>query len=406
MKVLMMHRSDSVWGGAMVQMDRLRSGFRKQGIDAKVLCREGSDEAVLMPYRPYVERWARWITGRVGLNDIHLASSFRVTALQAFKEADVIDLHCLHSGTFSYAALPRLTSGKPVVFTFHDMWPLTGHCHASLECERWKTGCGKCPHPDVHPAIRRDATAIEWRLKKWAYGRSKFTIVTPSAWLRDRVRQSLLGGFPVHHIPHGVDLDEFKPLGREHCRALLGIPEGKTVLVCAINDMDRPLKGAELLASALGKLPDSMVRECVLLFFGRSNKAILNRIPIPVVDLGYLSSDRIKAIAYSAADLLVNPTRAESFGLVALEAIACGTPVVAYGVGGIPELVRPGITGLLATPDDSQSLTDRIIEALLDRPRLESMRLECRRVAIAEYSLDLQVQRYVELYQRVIAGGD
>lgn len=400
MRVLMMHRDEGRAGGAQIQMNRLRKGLRRQGVDARVLCREGlPGEAVRMPYMPLAEKCIGALTRRVGLNDIHLVSSYQVPRLPDFADADVLDLHCLHSGTFSYLALPALAARKPLVFTFHDMWPITGHCHASLECGRWRTGCGKCPHPEIEPAVRRDATALEWRMKKRAYESAEFTIVTPSKWLAGLVDQSMLAGRTVHHIPHGLDVDVFKPLEKSACRSLLGIPEGRTVLLCAIENMDRPLKGGALLAEAMQALPDSVRKDCVLLVFGRSSPSILSRIHMEVIDLGYLNSDALKVIAYSAADVLVNPSRAESFGLVALESMACGTPVLAFRVGGIPELVRPGQTGLLAEPEDPQSLADGIVAMLNDRPGLQAMGDKCREVVLEEFTLDIQVKRTIEIYQ-------
>ena len=402
MKVLLMHRHDGLAAGAQVQMNRLLHGLRDAGVDARILCREGDpDEAVLMPYQPRLERWIGKFTRRMGLNDLNLVSSFRVPELEGFKEADIIDLHCLHSGAFSYAAIPALAKDKPVVFTFHDMWPITGHCHASLECERWKTGCGQCPHLDIYPPVRRDATALEWKLKRRAYERSEFTIVAPSKWLCDRIGESMLGDFPVHHIPHGVDLEVFSPLDKDHCRRMLGIPEGKTVLLSVI-DMGRPLKGPDLLAEAIRMLPESQRRDCLLLVVGSSNHEILKSIPVPVMDLGYVGHDPLKALIYSAADLLINPTRAESFGLVSLESMACGTPTVAFDVGGVPDVVRPGVTGALAEPESAESLAAQISGLLGDPGLLESMRGNCRALAIEEFSLDLQVKRYAELYEKVI----
>jgi glycosyltransferase involved in cell wall biosynthesis len=355
-----------------------------------------------MPYQPRLERWLGRLTGRLGLNDIHLVSSFDVAKTTDFADADLIDVHCLHSGSFSYLALPGLTANKPSVFTFHDMWPITGHCHASLECERWKTGCGKCPHPEVHPEIRRDATALEWRLKQWAYGKSKFTIVTPSRWLHDRTQESMLQGVAVHHIPHGIDTDVFRPIDKELCRSLLGIPKGKRVLICALESMRRPLKGADLLVQALQRLPPALERETVLLLFGQTSPEILRQIQMPVFDLGFLHNDPLKALAFSAADLFINPTRAESFGLVVLESMACGTPVLCFEVGGLPELVRPGVTGLLAPPFRPEGLSAGVCELLGNPGTLEVMARQCREVSVAEYSLHLQVQRYLKLYKNVI----
>ena len=384
-------------------MQRLRAEFNKLGIDARTLCRHKIlDDSVLMRGRPKLERWLGKFTGRIGLNDIHLVSSFRVPQMPEFKDADLLDIHCLHSSTFSYLALPVLTAEKPTVFTFHDMWPITGHCHASLECTRWKTGCGACPHLEIYPEVRRDATAIEWKLKRRAYERSKFTIVTPSKWLYDLTKESMLGRFEVHHIPHGIETDVFQPLDKDLCRSLLGIPDGKHVLFCAMESMQRPLKGADLLVRALESLPDSLQRDSVLLLFGHASREIIKKVRMPVINLGFLQHDRLKAVAFCAADLFVNPTRAESFGLVVLESMACGTPVVAFAVGGVPELVRPGITGYLAKPEDPQELAYGVTSLLGDKAALAAMALRCREIAVNEYTLELQARRYADLYRQVI----
>lgn len=399
-----MHRSDGDASGAQVQMKRLCNGFKNRGVNARILCRERtSHDSVLMPYRPRAERWLQKVTKRLGLNDVHLISSAGVASLPEFQEADLLDIHCFHSGTFSYLSLPNLTRNKAVVFTFHDMWPITGHCHASLECDRWKTGCGACPHLDIHPPVIRDATAIEWILKKWIYQQSRFSIVTPSRWLRDRVKESMLHDHQVHMIPHGVNTQTFKPLDKNACRQRLNITPGKNVIMCAMESMWRPLKGADLLVHALEQLPPALTKDSVLLFFGNSNREILDRIRIPVVELGYIHDDEAKAVAYSAADVFIHPTRAESFGLVALESIACGTPVVAFHVGGLTEIVRDGITGSLAMPEDPRDLSNKIRDFFVgSREFRAEMSDRCRRIAEHEYPLSLQIERYLNIYRDLI----
>jgi len=406
MKILMMHRGDGDMGGGQVQMNRLQSGLRSRGVDARILCRDRSrQESVRMPTYARIENQLGKVTRRLGMNEMHLVSSFAVKKLTEFIDADLIDFHCLHCETLSYLALPDLTRRKPAVFTFHDMWPLTGHCHASLECDRWKTGCGKCPHLDVDPTARRDATALEWRLKRMAYNHSRFTIVTPSKWLHDRTKESMLGEFPVHHIPHGIETDIYKPLDKIHCRVLLGIPEDKNVVLCAMESMQRPLKGADLLVQALRRLPADLSRNSILLLFGHANQEILSHIPMPVVNLGYLHNPRLKALAFSAADVFIHPTRADVFALVVLESMGCGTPVVSFAVGGVPELVRPGMTGYLAQPEQPDDLCEGIVNLLADKVRLQAMGRQCRDLVVSGYALELQVQRYIELYQQVIRGG-
>lgn len=381
-------------------MGRLRSGLIRDGVNARILCRHKSlEDSIEIPKQSLLEERIGRFTKRLGLNDIHLIGSRSVVKLPEFGHSDVLDIHCLHSETFSYLGLPALTSRKPTVFTFHDMWPITGHCHASLECERWKVGCGKCPHLETYPAVTRDATAVEWRLKQWAYSRSKFSIIAPSRWLCDKINDSFLGEVPVHHVPHGLDLDVFKPLDRERCREELGISPEKHVILFAAENMMRPLKGADHLIAALESLPEALKRKCVLMVFGLTSDEILQRVPFPVVNLGYLDSDSLKAVAYSAADVLLNPSRAESFGLVVLESIACGTPVVSFGVGGVRELVRPGITGYLANAENPLMLGQRVTEFFEDPTNASILSTQCREVATRSYAIESQVKRCREIYQ-------
>jgi glycosyltransferase involved in cell wall biosynthesis len=254
--------------------------------------------------------------------------------------------------------------------------------------------------------VRRDATALEWRLKKWAYDRSKFTIVAPSKWLCDLTSQSMLRALPVRHIPHGIDTDVFRPLDQKMCRTLLGIPPGKQVLLFAVERLDRPLKGGDLLRSALHGLPLSVKRQTVLLFMGGVGRSLSGTFEMPVVDLGFVRSDRLKAIAFSAADLFLHPTRAENFPLVLLESFACGTPAVSFRVGGVPELVRPGLTGMLAEPENAAELREGMVHLLDDQRARQFMRERCREIAVAEYSLDMQVDRYLDLYRGLVNRSD
>ena len=404
MNVLLMHKGDAGQGGGQVQMLRLASGLKARGVDVKILCRDRTlTDSIPMPSRARIERWLRRVTQPIGLNDIHLLSSYDVTKLPDFQRADLIDLHCLHHETLSYMALPAITAEKPTVFTFHDMWPLTGHCHASLECERWKTGCGKCPHPDVAPSVRRDATALEWKLKLRAYESSRFTIVAPSKWLFDMIGRSMLANHEVHHIPHGIDTGLYAPLDKAMCRHILGIPNDKKVLVFGAESLARTLKGGDLLHHALSQLPESLKRETILLAFGHMHAANLDGTGIETIRLGYLGHNKLKVLAFSAADVFVNPTRAENFPLVIMESMACATAVVSFAVGGVPEMVRPGVTGILAEPENPGSLAKGIEEILSDRAALEAMGCRGREVVVKEYSLELYARRYHELYQRVIA---
>ncbi len=280
MKVLIVNDDDSrAGGGGNIAMHQFHVNLQRAGIESKVLCgtkRLPDFESVAIPrsgFTARLESQLRKITGRLGLNDIHCLSTFGIRKHPAYLEADVLNFHCLHEGYFNYLALPQLTNGKPAVFTLHDMWPLTGHCAYSYDCERWKTGCGKCPYPDRLPAIQRDGTRWEWMLKKWAYSRSNIAVAAPSMWMTNQARESILNCFPIHHIPHGVDTELFHPRDREECRKALGIPPGRKVLMFAaatmgkVND-DGYRKGNDLLVEALQAMPESLKAETTLLLMG------------------------------------------------------------------------------------------------------------------------------------------
>ena len=217
----------------------------------------------------------------------------------------------------------------------------------------------------------------------------------------------MLGDLPIHQIPYGVDTDLYQPLDRGHCRSLLGIPVAKRVLLFSAMRLDTSKaggfrKGGDLLVKALGSLPAALKAETVLLLLGEGGEAIADEVGIPALNLGYISSDRLKAIAYCAADLFVLPTRADNLPLGLLESMACGTPIVSFRVGGVPEVVRPGITGYLAEPGDAHDLANGILH-LLDEALRRAMSQQCRAIALQEYRLELQVQRYLELYRYVLA---
>jgi glycosyltransferase involved in cell wall biosynthesis len=403
MRVLLVHNSDGGWGGGQIAMMCLQSNLRSAGIDARILC--GSkirEDSITIPRWSRLESLIGRITCRAGLNNVHCVSSFRVKNMEAYRTADVIDFHCIHHEFFSYLALPRLTADKPCVFTLHDMWPFTGHCHNSLDCEKWKTGCGTCPYPQVEPAIQRDGTWMEWRLKNWVYQRSRLALVTPSKWLGEQVKESILGHFPTYHIPHGVDTDIYHPLDFRMCREALGIPSGKNVVLFAVDDLKRRLKGTDLLLKAMEMLPDSLKSETVLLLLGKGGDALARMTSLPSHSVGYISSDRLKALCYSAADLLVSPTRADNFPVTLLESLACGTPIVSFRINGVPEIVRPDLTGYLAQPENAQDLAHGICILLEDRSLLAAMRERCRAVALNEYKVQTQTKRYMDLYHEVV----
>ncbi|MGV2828744.1 glycosyltransferase [Myxosarcina sp. GI1(2024)] len=410
MKLLHLWQGDSghYGGGGAVAMYRLHSSLLEASIDSKILCQHKTIQSLQIDVFqiPLVfkvlERLLQQITSRLGLNDIHRLSSFNLRKYQVYSDANIIHFHGLQ-GFINYLALPALTRDKPSVFTLHNMWALTGHCNNSYDCERWKSGCGRCPHLDIHPAVSRDSTHIEWQLKDWTYRQLQLTLICPSKWMVEQAKQSpLLNRFPIHYIPHGIDTESFQPLDSLECRSQLGIPHDKKVLLFAAVNISHYRKGGDLLVKALQNLPESLKQDTVLVVFGKETEAIAKLFDLPVYHLGYLSDDRSKAVAYSAADLFLFPTRADVFGLVSIESQACGTPVVSFGVGGVPDHVRPGVTGYLAEPENVADLRQGIVQLLADDELRQRLSQQCRAIALQEYDSKLWAARHAEIYSQLL----
>lgn len=404
MNILHINQSD-IAGGAAIAGYRLHQGLLAQGIDSRLLVTNvkiKSDRIAAVSRNYRVEDKINRFTRRLSLNYIKFTGSFEIPKHPFYKQADVLNFHNLHSGCFNYLAIPLLTFKKPAIYTLHDMWSFTGHCAYSYDCDRWKIGCGRCPYPDSYPAIEKDSTSLEWKLKNWVYSCSNLTIVTPSNWLTEQAKQSMLNRFPIHHIPYGIDTEIYQPLDAEQCKSRLGIPTGKKVLMFGAQSLTDSRKGGDLLLKALSSLPESLKADTVLLTIGERGGALTNVVGVQTLNLGYVSSEQEKSVAYSAADLFIFPTRADNLPLVLQESMACGTPMVSFKIGGVGDLVRPGVTGYLAEPENAFDFSTGIVQLLEDGNLRSRLSQQCRAIALEEYSLELQTKRYIELYRQFL----
>jgi glycosyltransferase involved in cell wall biosynthesis len=320
-----------------------------------------------------------------------------------FREADLVNLHWVVRYQ-SPVTLQRLfQSGKPVVWTLHDQWAFTGGCHYSAGCLKYRSDCVSCPQLaddpwDVPAAVLRD------KLTLWA--RSDLTIVTPSRWLAACARESaLFRELRIEVIPNSLDTEFFTPLPKEDAKRDLGLPPDAATLLFGAEQGSEKRKGfRELLAAmryglAIPEFRSLLERDRLkILCFGHPDPALRNE-GLPVVALGYLESPEKIRTAYSAADQFILPSLEDNLPNTMLEALSCGTPVVAFAAGGIPEVVFDGVNGRLAPVGDSQELA-RAISSLVLRPEeSKSMGRNGRRMMVEEYSLPVQARRYKSLYQ-------
>lgn len=411
MKVLHLTEGITDGDGGAIALYRLHCGLKEAGVHSKILCTTkwpsgASDDIIKVQSSRMLARAAahlKNISGKIGLSGMLDPTHFEVVRDKAFADADLLTIHSIR-GVCSPLAVPVLTRGKPTVLVLRDMMSFTGNCFHSLDCERWKTGCGQCPYPNIAPPITVDNTRVAWKLKDWAYSRSRLTVVALSTWMVELAKQSMLHRFSVHHIPNGIDTDIYRPHEQELCRSVLNIPKRKKVLMFMAANLGGRLKGADLFTRVVQSLPESLKAEMMILLLGRRGEALSNSLGVRTMYLGYVGSDHLKAICYSAADCFVTTTRAESFGNVLVESLACGTPVVAQKVCGLADIVRPEVTGLLAEPEDIEGFRDHIIELLENTALRHAMRQQCRKIALEEYSLSVQAQRYIHVYRQLLNG--
>lgn len=405
MKVLQINTSD-LHGGAALAAYRLHDGLIRQNITSNLLVGKvlGSDPLVhQIPRNNKIEALLGKVTKKFSLNYINIISTFRLHQHSLFQESDLINFHNLHLDYFNYLALPILTSKKPAVLTLHDMWHFTGHCIYSYDCERWQSGCGKCPYLDKTFSMRHDYSKVEFYLKKKSYQRSQLTLVSPSKWLIKQVEASILSQFPIHHIPYGLDTDIFKPYDKFLCRQKLNLPQDKKIVLYAAARLSDARKGVDLFLSTLRRFAAKSSEEVCLVTFGKDDHIVTKELNFQCINLGYIGDDFTKAQVFSAADIFLFPTRADNLPLILQESMACGTPMISFEVGGVPELVRPEITGLLAEPENTQHMCQQLIRILEDDDLRDHLSKWCRKISLLEYSLEIQAKRYKNIYSSLIA---
>jgi len=334
---------------------------------------------------------------------------------------DLVHCHNLHGNYFDLRFLAKLSQRVPVVMTLHDEWTMTGHCAYTLGCERWKIGCGSCPGLNIFPRIRKDASAENWQVKKSIYEKSRLYVSTPSQWLMDEVQQSILvpgiAGSKV--INNGVDQDVFKPSDRAAARAKLGLPQDALILLFTANHARRNMfKDYDTVRGAAVHLAEHVKDQKLLLIaLGDDGK------PEFIGDaefwfVPYEKEQDMVAAYYQAADLYLHAANADNFPTTILEALSCGTPVVATDIGGISEQIEslvnaPGgwqgetvpvsdATGIVV-PDHDSAAMGKAAKHLIDHPEIRSILSEnAVNLAKQKYDLSLQLSTIMNWYKEIL----
>jgi glycosyltransferase involved in cell wall biosynthesis len=396
-------------GGAEAVALSLHRALRARGHDAwlAVGVRRTDEPGVLAigrgaaPGHPRLARLARALRDPGVLSDLALGhEDFRFPASRRVldlppRPPDIVHVHNLHGGYFDLRVLSELGRRARLVATLHDAWLFTGHCAHPFDSDGWLRGCGDCPHLRTYPALLRDGTAFNLARKRSIYADVELTVVTPSRWLMDMVERSVLAPAAVRRevIPYGVDLEVFAPGDREQARQELGVAGGVPLVVfSAQGGRANEFKDFPTLREALGRI-------------GVPVQAVALGDPVPGEEqVGRATVRAVGAVPpgevarwLRAADVYVHASRADTFPNGVLEALACGTAVVASRVGGIPEQVGEE-TGVLVQPGDPVALA-AALESLLGDPVLRGRMAAAGATDARErFSPDRQVDAYLELY--------
>lgn len=400
-------------GGAARAAHRLHLGLLTKGIDSTLLVqrRTGDSEGVvgptsrraralarvrpvidssvlaMYPNRPGTMMSPAWLPGGA-------SSRFRDV------EYDLINLHWTVDGFLSVSGAGTIQ--KPIIWTLHDMWIFTGGCHYSGQCDGYREKCGRCPQ--LGSSSKWDLSRLVMHQKERRWRGLDLSLVSPTEWLAEAARNSsLLSDCPITVISNGVDTKQFRPFNREFSREVLGLPAEKGLVAFGALNLSERRKGATLLLDAIGKLAERIPPETVeLVIFGSSKSPRREEETIKATYLGALNDDVGLALLFSAVDVVVVPSLYEAQSLVAVEAMACGTPCVAFRVEGLSEVINHGQNGLLATAFDTSELADLTAELLTNQNRRTVMAAAAREKALREWDLGVIANRYVELFQSLI----
>ncbi|MEI7879992.1 MAG: glycosyltransferase family 4 protein [bacterium] len=412
MKVLHLNTFD-IEGGAARAAWRLHQGLRELGTDSRMLVqtKTSGDETVcerdtelarwLGKFRPYMEivplimyrsrpstHWAtEWTPTRV------------IQQILALKP-DIIHLHWVCRGFMSITDIGKLPA--PVVWTLHDSWAFTGGCHVPGSCTLYKKQCGMCPQLASTQADDLSRWVWTQKAKHWAH--TPFTIVTPSHWLADCARNSsLLKSCRTEVIPNGIDTTIYRPVPRHEARAALALPQDrKLVLISAMNATLDTNKGFRYLEAGLQQLAAAGWKDKIeLLVVGQAAPSTPVNAGVPIRFLGILKDEDAMRQVYSAADVTVLSSIQENLPNSIMESMACGTPVVAFNIGGIPQLIDHNVNGYLAAPFEASDLAAGIQMVLSDddnRARLSAMALK---KIITTFDTRIITRQYQALYEKV-----
>lgn len=418
MKVLTINTSDSI-GGAAIAAYRLHRGLVESGIEAQMLSlRKAKDDPTVVDFdHPLVKILNRFkllnkperLISRyyLGKRPVAFSASFFSAPgiLKKIREInpDVVHIHWTHGGFLDPVTIAKIA--KPIVWSLHDMWVFTGGCQYNEGCKKYETGCGACPV--LNSDNLQDISRTVFERKQKAYARMpNFTIVGLSRWLAQCARDSLIFNHSnprIVNLPNGIDTSVYKPTDKQQAKEKLNLPQDKKiVLFGAMQATSDKRKGFHLLSESIKHLEKYFDKsEIELLVFGTGSPPYDSIFSFPVSSVGRMSDDASLALLYNAADVTLVPSMEENLSNIILESMSCGTPVIAFNIGGNPDLIDHNINGYLAKPYSTQEFADGI-RHVLQADHLNSLSPEARKKVECKFDLRMVAKQYIELYNKIL----
>ena len=418
MKVLLINTSENT-GGAAIACSRLMSALQKNGINVKLLVKKkisdnpdiiGIEQNAIKRYLGFFKfAWERFIIfinnhfSKKNLFSVSIANTgFNLIRHKEVQEADIIHLHWINQGFLSLSDIKKLTTlGKPIIWTLHDLWPITAICHHPGTCNKYTSLCQNCPQ--LQKPAPHDLSYRIWKKKNFL-AQSHITFVSVSQWLCDKARQSNISKTSLNLvIPNTINTQIFYHQNRDKIREKLSIPKNKFVILFGAAKLNDPIKGFDLLCHAISLLPTEQLEKLHLLMFGgiKNDVDFLNTIPCKYTYMGKLSNISTIASLYSAANVTVVSSHYETFGQTLIESMACGTTVVSFDQGGQTDIIDHLNNGYLARYPSVKDLSKGILWAYeqKDNPSLQD---KCIEKVKKNYTEDVIATHYNHLYQKLL----
>lgn len=396
---------------------RLMDALKNNGIKAKMLVRDKQTDQITvvsltsgwrLVWKFVWERFIVWKANhfkRHNLFAVDIANTGTdITSLPEFRQADVIHIHWINQGMLSMKNLDKIMrSGKPVVWTMHDMWAFTGICHYSSGCRHYEQHCHDCPLL-YGGGRKRDLSYRTFEKKRQLYAGRHLTFVACSHWLESLAKKSsLLEGQTVMSIPNAINTNLFRPKDKAEARRNLLLPQDlKLVLFGAVKITDER-KGVKYLVEACRQLSEQHpdLREHVaIVAFGNQSKQLAGMVPLRVFPLDFVADEHKLVDIYNAVDIYVTPSLQDNLPNTIMEAMACGTPCVGFDVGGIPEMIDHLHNGYVARYESADDLANGIYYTLTDAD-YAGLSEQAARKAVTHYSERAIAKRFIDLYNKV-----